>query len=108
MAWLSLHRITRDHPSPRFRGKKCFTNSFIPTMIAVRPDPDRLCNFYAAQSGGPPHQPFDEACERAEREYAIATTGQKITVSRASAKPSQHEHAFKIFADRAVAKLRHN
>ena len=102
----SLHRITRDHPSPRFRGK-------VRLHQFVHPNDDSWYVQILIDGKWTPRNPvalrtndFDEACERARDKYAIATTGQKITVSRASAKPSQHEHAFKIFVDRAVAKLR--
>jgi integrase len=99
------HRITNQHPSPRFRDKvrlHCFLRG---------PDDDTWAAQYLVGGRWLPRnsaslgtRDFDEACERARDKYALAVAGQPITEPRATTKKSL-EHAFQVYAELAITKL---
>jgi integrase len=104
----ALHRIVTPHPSPRFKDSVRLFNF-------LRGPTD---NGWAAQfridGKWLPRNPvalgtkdFAEACERARDRFTLASTGQPITVARASpALPKGRTHAFRLYADKAIAALR--
>ena len=101
------HRIVRDHPSPRFRGKVRLLN------FLRGPEDDGWAAQYLINGEWTPRNPaalgtrdFDEACERARDRYALAAAGQPIVTSRAKVKPKTVEHAFRTYAAPVVALLR--
>ena len=101
------HRIVRDHPSPRFRGKVRLLN------FLRGPEDDGWAAQYLINGEWTPRNPaalgtrdFDEACERTRDRYALAAAGQPIVTSRATVKPKTVEHAFRTYASPVVARLR--
>jgi hypothetical protein len=99
------HRITRPHPSPRFRDKvrlHCFLRG---------PDDDTWAAQYFVHGQWLPRnsasfstRDFDEAVERARDRYPLIVAGQPITTPRMTTKKTL-EHAFQVYADRAILKL---
>ena len=101
------HRISRDHPSPRFKGKVRLLN------FLRGPADDGWAAQYLINGAWTPRNPaalgtkdFDEACERARDRYALAAAGQPIVTPRATTKPKVIAHAFRIYAEPVVARLR--
>ena len=101
------HRIVRDHPSPRFRGKVRLLN------FLRGPEDDSWAAQYLINGEWTPRNPaalgtrdFDEACERARDRYGLAAAGQPIVTPRATVKPKTVEHAFRTYAAPVVARLR--
>ena len=101
------HRISKPHPSPRFRDKVRLLN------FLRGPDDDGWALQFLIDGVWTPRNPaalgtkdFDEACERARDRYALAVAGQPIVTPRATAKPKTIAHAFRIYAEPVIARLR--
>lgn len=101
----AIHRVTRDHPSPRFRGKvrlHCFLRGPADDGWAAQYLIDG--KWLPRNSAALGTRDFDEACELARDKYTLAIAGEPITVPRATTKKTL-AHAFGIYAERAIAKL---
>ena len=102
----SIHRVSRLHPHKRFAN--------VITLLNYRRGPDDNiwgANFLIDGKWTPKDgvslgtRDFDEAAERARDKYALLTSGAPIAKPRA-AKPKVPEHAFRIYAEPAIAKLK--
>ena len=102
----STHRVSRPHPHKRFAN--------VITLLNYRRGPDDDiwgANFLIDGKWTPKDgvslgtRDFDEAAERARDKYALLTAGPPIAKPRAT-KPKVPEHAFRIYAERAIAKLK--
>jgi integrase len=101
------HRISKPHPSPRFRDKVRLLN------FLRGPADDGWAAQFLIDGVWTPRNPaalgtkdFEEACERARDRYALAAAGQPIVTPRASATPKTIPHAFRLYADPVIARLR--
>jgi integrase len=103
-------RISRPHPSPRFRDKvRLFTHK-------TGPDDDVWYAEFLIGGAWTPRngvslrtRDFDEACEVARDKFNVADTGQPVTRRYAKAdapKAALIKNAFHIYAEQAIAKLR--
>ncbi len=98
------HRIVKQHPSPRF----CNTVRLL-QFVRGPNDTNWYAQFLIDGVWMPPNNPaslstknWDEACENARDKYTLVVNGALPTQPRKL--PPQH--AFKQYADRAVAELR--
>ncbi len=105
----SSHRVTKPHPSPRFRDKVRLLNFRRGPTDDIWAAEFRIDGVWTPRNGvSLGTRDWDEAIEVARDRYAIATTGQRITrayTTPAPPKPSV-QHPFQLYASRAIAKLR--
>jgi hypothetical protein len=101
------HRISKPHPSPRFKDKVRLLN------FLRGPDDDGWAAQFLIAGKWVPRNPaalgtkdWDEACERARDRYAAAAAGSPIVQARKSAAtPKLPEHAFRRYAEPVIARL---
>ena len=102
----STHRVSLPHPHRRFADKI--------TMLNFRRGPAddiwgasfRIDGKWQPKDGvSLGTRDFEEAAELARDKYALLTAGQPIVKPRAT-QPKTQQHAFRIYADRAIAKLK--
>jgi integrase len=102
----STHRVSRPHPHKRFAN--------LITLLNYRrgPDDDIWGARFLIEGKWTPKdgvslgtRDFDEAAERARDKYALLANGQPVAKPRAT-KPRLPEHTFRIYAERAIAKLK--
>jgi integrase len=99
------HRIVKDHPSPRFRGKVKLS-----TQVHGLGDTMWYAQFWIENKWQPPFNPvslhtrdWDEAVELARDRYALVANGGRPAPIR---KPSVPTDTFSVFAQQAVVKLK--
>ena len=97
-------RISKDHPSPRFRGKVRLS-----TQVHGADDTRWYAQYNLNGKWQPPYNPvslktsdYDEACEIARDRYAAIIEGAAITKPR---KPAIPTDTFGIFAQQAIVEL---
>jgi integrase len=104
----AAHIITRDHPSPRFRDKIRLH------QFRRGPTDDIWCATYRIDGRWETRKPvslatriWDDAIEVARDKYALLVAGQPVvrTYTKATPAPAMAEHAFKLYADKAIAAL---
>jgi integrase len=100
------HRISKPHPSPRFRDTVRLLN------YLRGPADDGWAAQFRIDGKWLPRNPaalgtkdWDDACERARDRYAAAIAGQPIVTPRKTTKPKLPVHAFRIYADPVVRSL---
>jgi integrase len=115
MGRLARHQITKPHPSPRFRDTVRLH------QFRRNAADDIWCATFKINGHWETRKPvslatrdFDEACEVARDKFTLAENGEGVaSVLRAykpqepeAATPAVPEHAFRIYAEVAIAKLR--
>jgi integrase len=101
------HRISKPHPSPRFKDKVRLLN------FLRGPDDDGWAAQFLIDGKWLPRNPaalgtkdWDEAVERARDRYAAAAAGSPIVQARRpAATPKLPEHAFRRYAEPVIARL---
>ncbi len=101
------HRISKPHPSPRFREQVRLLN------FLRGPADDGWAVQFRIDGKWVPRNPaalgttdWDEACERARDRYAAAVAGSPIVTPRkTTATPKALDHAFRRYAEPVMARL---
>jgi len=101
-------RVSKPHPSPRFKDKirlLCFRRGPQDATWAVEFRIDGKWTPRGGLSLGTTD--WDEAVETARDKFAIATTGQRVARTYTASTPAEPkvDHPFSLYADRAIERL---